>query len=48
MGGICILLFGMIAAMGIRHLIEEKVGLANMKNLVIVAIHLHHRSWICS
>jgi uracil permease len=38
MGGICILLFGMIAAMGIRHLIEEKVNLANMKNLVIVAI----------
>ncbi len=38
MGGICILLFGMIAAMGIRHLIEEKVSLANMKNLVIVAI----------
>jgi uracil permease len=31
-------LFGMIAAMGIRHLIEEKVSLANMKNLVIVAI----------
>ncbi|MEH6994528.1 solute carrier family 23 protein [Neobacillus drentensis] len=38
MGGICILLFGMIAAMGIRHLIEEKVSLSNMKNLVIVAI----------
>jgi uracil permease len=38
MGGICILLFGMIAAMGIRHLIEEKVNLVNMKNLVIVAI----------
>ena len=38
MGGICILLFGMIAAMGIRHIIEEKVNMANMKNLVIVAI----------
>lgn len=38
MGGICILLFGMIAAMGIRHMVEEKVNMANMKNLVIVAI----------
>ncbi|WP_462408507.1 solute carrier family 23 protein [Neobacillus sp. Marseille-QA0830] len=38
MGGICILLFGMIAAMGIRHMVEEKVNLANMKNLIIVAI----------
>jgi uracil permease len=38
MGGICILLFGMIAAMGIRHMVEEKVDMANMKNLVIVAI----------
>jgi uracil permease len=38
MGGISILLFGMIAAMGIRHVIEEKVDLANMKNLIIVAI----------
>lgn len=38
MGGICILLFGMIAGMGIRHVIEEKVNLANMKNLVIVAV----------
>lgn len=40
MGGICILLFDMITAMGIRHLIEEKVSLAYMKNLVIVAIIL--------
>lgn len=38
MGGISILLFGMIAAMGIRHVIEEKVDLANMKNLIVVAI----------
>ena len=38
MGGIGILLYGMIAAMGIRHMIEEKVDLANMKNLIIVAI----------
>jgi uracil permease len=38
MGGISILLFGMIAAMGIRHVIEEKVNLANMKNLIVVAI----------
>ncbi|MFB5190178.1 uracil-xanthine permease family protein [Alicyclobacillus fastidiosus] len=38
MGGIGILLYGMIAAMGIRHMIEEKVNLANMKNLIIVAV----------
>lgn len=38
MGGISILLFGMIAAMGIRHLIEEKVDLANMKNLIVVGV----------
>ncbi|MCL6446035.1 MAG: NCS2 family nucleobase:cation symporter [Alicyclobacillus sp.] len=38
MGGIGILLYGMIAAMGIRHMIEEKVDLTNMKNLIIVAI----------
>jgi uracil permease len=38
MGGIGILLYGMIAAMGIRHMIEEKVSLVNMKNLIIVAV----------
>jgi len=38
MGGISILLFGMIAAMGIRHVVEEKVDFANMKNLMIVAV----------
>lgn len=38
MGGISILLFGMIAAMGIRHLIEEKVDLSGMKNLTVVAV----------
>lgn len=38
MGGIGILLYGMIAAMGIRHMIEEKVDLTNIKNLIIVAV----------
>lgn len=37
-GGIGILLYGMIAAMGIRHMLEEKVDLTDMKNLIIVAI----------
>lgn len=37
-GGIGILLYGMIAAMGIRHMIEEKVNLGDMKNLIIVAV----------
>ncbi|MCL6637536.1 MAG: NCS2 family nucleobase:cation symporter [Alicyclobacillus sp.] len=38
MGGISILLFGMIAAMGIRHVIEERVDLTNRKNLIVVAV----------
>lgn len=38
MGGIGILLYGMIAAMGIRHMIEEKVDMTNIKNLIIVAV----------
>lgn len=38
MGGISILLFGMIAAMGIRHVIEERVDLTNMKNLIVVSV----------
>ncbi|MCL6632796.1 MAG: NCS2 family nucleobase:cation symporter [Alicyclobacillus herbarius] len=38
MGGISILLFGMIAAMGIRHVIEERVDLTNMKNLIVAGI----------
>ncbi len=38
MGGISILLFGMIAAMGIRHVIEERVDLSNMKNLIVVSV----------
>ncbi|MDP9727870.1 uracil permease [Alicyclobacillus sp. TC] len=38
MGGIGILLYGMIAAMGIRHMIEEKVDLTRTKNLIIVAV----------
>jgi uracil permease len=38
MGGIGILLYGMIASMGIRHMIEEKVDLTNIKNLIICAV----------
>ncbi|WP_350344872.1 solute carrier family 23 protein [Proteinivorax tanatarense] len=37
MGGIVILLFGMIASVGIRTLVENKVDLANTRNLVIVS-----------
>ncbi|GLV12764.1 uracil permease [Alicyclobacillus hesperidum] len=37
-GGIGILLYGMIAAMGIRHMIEAKVDLTNTKNLIVVAV----------
>jgi uracil permease len=38
MGGISILLFGMIATMGIRHVVEERVDLTNMKNLIVVSV----------
>ncbi|MCL6626606.1 uracil-xanthine permease family protein [Alicyclobacillus shizuokensis] len=38
MGGISILLFGMIAAMGIRHVIEERVDFTNMKNLIVAGV----------
>lgn len=37
MGGITILLFGMIAAVGIRTLIEKQVDLSNTRNLIIVS-----------
>lgn len=40
MGGIMILLFGMIAAIGIGQLIKNKVDLTNSRNLVIVAVIL--------
>ena len=38
MGGIVILLFGMIAAVGIRTLVENQVDLNNVRNLIIVSI----------
>lgn len=37
MGGIVILLFGMIAAVGIRTLIENQVDLSNTRNLIILS-----------
>lgn len=40
MGGIMILLFGMIAAVGVRTLVKEKIDLGVPRNLVIVAIIL--------
>lgn len=40
MGGICILLFGMIAAAGMRTMIEAKSDLSSTRNLIIVAVIL--------
>jgi uracil permease len=40
MGGIMILLFGMIAAIGIGQLVKNKVDMSNSRNLVIVAVVL--------
>jgi uracil permease len=40
MGGVCILLFGTIAAAGIRMLIEKKVDYTKSKNLILTSIVL--------
>jgi uracil permease len=40
MGGICLLLFGVIAASGIRMLVEQKVDYSKPKNLVLSAVVL--------
>ncbi len=40
MGGIVFLLFGMIASIGLRTLIENNVDLSNNRNLVIVSVTL--------
>lgn len=37
MGGITVLLFGMIAAVGIRTLVEKQVDLSDTRNLIIVS-----------
>ena len=38
MGGVCIHLFGFIAASGIRMLIEKKVDYTNSRNLILTAV----------
>lgn len=38
MGGVCILLFGFIAASGMRMLIEKKVDFTQSKNLILCAV----------
>ena len=40
MGGIMVLLFGMIASIGIGSLVKHKVDMAKSRNLVIVAVIL--------
>ena len=40
MGGICFLLFGMIASIGLRTLIENEIDLSNNRNLVIISVIL--------
>jgi uracil permease len=40
MGGIVFLLFGMIASIGLRTLVENNVDLSNNRNLVIVSVTL--------
>ena len=38
MGGVCILLFGFIAASGIRMLVQKKVDYTRSKNLILTAV----------
>lgn len=40
MGGVCLLLFGVIAAAGIRMLIEKKVDYTKAKNLILTSVVL--------
>ncbi|MGM9986586.1 MAG: solute carrier family 23 protein [Bacillaceae bacterium] len=40
MGGVCILLFGIIASSGLRMLIDEKIDFGNKRNLVIASVIL--------
>lgn len=40
MGGVCILLYGMIAAAGVRMLIESKVDYSSSRNLILTAVPL--------
>jgi uracil permease len=39
-GGASFILYGMIAAVGLRNLIDDRVNLADMKNCIIVAVML--------
>ena len=39
-GGISFILYGMISAIGIRNVVENKVDLTNSRNLIIVAVTL--------
>ena len=40
MGGVCILLFGVIAAAGIRMLVEKKVDYTRPRSLVLTSVVL--------
>ena len=39
-GGISLVLYGMISAIGIRNLVENKIDLSSSRNLIIVAVIL--------
>lgn len=40
MGGVCLLLFGVIAASGLRLLVEQKVDYSQPRNLTMTAVIL--------
>ncbi len=40
MGGVCLILYGFIASNGLRTLIDAKVDMSNIRNLIIVSVML--------
>lgn len=40
MGGISLILYGMISAVGVRNIVENEVDLAKSRNIIIAAIIL--------
>jgi uracil permease len=40
MGGICILLFGIIASAGVRMMVEDKTDFSQKRNLIIASVIL--------
>ena len=44
-GGVSFMLYGMISAIGVRNVVENKVDLTKSRNLIIAARHLWSAAW---